>query len=232
MADQGPSGGAGGVVKLRWDLAMIYKAKVEAARVKKQLQEIKTSTAEAQRQITAGIRGKIREARDLKRNLQDKLRAQGAALMKRARAGVTEDTIGEAGDLSEIGRSLRKGRKGFLDFVGNPLRDVAAGNPGGAILGLAGELGGPLVKIIAALVTAQVVTAVEAQIADEVAVRVGALSARLEEQRYQDDYQRKLEEDPVFRRDQARQQSTEAASDEERLRAAGWGRSSDWMDGF
>ncbi len=232
MADKGPSGGAGGVVKLRWDLAMLYKAKVEAARVKKQVQEIKVATAEVKKEITAGIRGKVREARDLKRNLQDKLRAQGAALMRRARAGVTEDTIGEAGDLSEIGRSLRKGRKGFLDFIGNPVRDIAAGNPAGAIMGLAGELGGPLVKIIAALVTAQVVAVVEAQVADEIAVRVEALSARLEEQRYQTDYQRRLEEEPDFRREEARRMSAEAASDEERLRAAGWGRSSDWMDSF
>lgn len=232
MADQSPSGGAGGTVKLRFDLALLYAAEQKAKQIKAAAKDAATTIAGVKRDVLQGVRDKIREARAVKDEAAARIRRANSNIMQRARAGVSEQGIDEAGELSELSRTLRKGRKGFLDFVGNPLREVASGNPAGAVLGLAGEFGGPLIKILVALVTAQIVTLVEQKIAEEVQVRMEALSARLDEQRYQDDYQRRLEDEPDFRRAEARRAGDEMAADEDRLRASGWGRSADYLDGL
>lgn len=231
MADKDPSGGAGGTVKLSFDAARLYAAEVIAKRNKVHLQEIKASAANISKEAVSSLRTRLKEVRDAKRSTLEKLRTQKDLVLQRARSGVT-DGDEDAGGLTELARTLRKGRKGFLDFVGNPLRDVAAGNPVGAVLGLAGELGGPLVKFLVALVTAQVVAAVDERIKQEIETEVESFAARLEEERYQGDYQRRLEEEPDFRRDEARRASAETNRDEERLRAQGWGRSADFLDGL
>ena len=81
---------------------------------------------------------------------------------------------------------------------------------GAAVPGL-----GPFMALLAPL-TQQLLSYLEQRLAQELARRESALIARLEEDRLRSDYTRRLEEDPAFRRQQARLAFEQTLADEAR----------------
>lgn len=214
-------------VLLRFRLQALERAEAATKKILVEVGKAKDLAREVKREIVQGARERLKDIRAQK---DDALRLD--RLGKRAEALRDRAASAPGSGLQGLRNTLREGRKNFFDFVGNPIRDVAAGNTTGGLLGLAGELGGPFVKLVTAAVLAKVLAHVDERIAQEVALRSTELSARLEELRYQADYQRRLEEEPAFRRKEAGRFWQETKLEEKSLADGGLSRSADFLDGF
>lgn len=134
------------------------------------------------------------------------LRERGAALAQRGgRSGAGDESLFDRGAFRALGQVNQARERGAA--LGRTL--FGGGEPsqtlpslmtlaGAAVPGL-----GPFMALLAPL-TQQLLAYLEQRLAQELARREAALVTRLEEDRLRSDYTRRLEEDPAFRRQQAR----------------------------
>ncbi|MGE0713326.1 MAG: hypothetical protein AB7N76_26465 [Planctomycetota bacterium] len=133
------------------------------------------------------------------------LRERGAATGARGANPTTEGSIFDRGAFRALGQvNQARGRGAALGRAlfggGEPSQTLPSlmTLAGAAVPGL-----GPFMALLAPL-TQQLLSYLEERLAQELARREQALVTRLEEDRLRSDYTRRLEEDPAFRRQQAR----------------------------
>lgn len=228
-------GERGSTVALRFRLAALEKAESLAKSVHTTVVKTSDLAKDVRQKLATQIKDRITDIRSLKANVEKTIRLQqrADAVKDRARAG----NEGELGSLVGFektfsgfaGKTLGAFKRNLKD-VTKPIGDLLNGDVSGAIEETVGNLGGPLGKI-AALVTQKIREYVDERIAAETKLRIDAFRTELEEQRYRDDYARRMREEPAFARAEASRAWELTRAEEARLSEGGL-RQTDLLERF
>ena len=186
---------------------------------------------ERARDVAAQIAERAQRTLATAKNLSDELRTgldraqKAAALRERGAAPGARGAAGSGSDgslfdrgafraLGQVNQARERGEAlGRTLFGGG---DVSQTLP--SLMTLTGALVpglGPFMALLAPI-TQKPTAYLDERLAQELARRESALVARLDEDRFRSDYTRRLEEDPAFRREQARRAFEETLAEEAR----------------
>lgn len=213
-----PGGSSAREVVLNFRLQALQEAEKAAKKVLVDVQKSTELTREEKRALSVPLRDNLAL-----------LRKQKEQLLLEARANkIAGASVGSLDRLKEPLRVANMARE-----KGTALVNALQGGIGG-VGGLLGALGGPVAAGLAALVIPLVQKAVaeaEARIEARRRIQAEIAALRAEEAAYQADYARKLDEDPAFRRAEARK-AFDATTAEEAYRAARGETPVDFLGGF
>lgn len=223
-------------VALRFRLAALERAESLAKSVHTTVVKSAELAKDVRQKLAAQIKERLGDVRDLKKNVERTIRMQQRAdtIKDRTRGGddpTAASVVGfERTFRGFAGKTLGAFRRDFKD-VTKPVADLLNGDVSGALEEVVGNAGGPLGKI-AAMVTKTIREYADARIAELTKIRIDALRVELEEQRYRDDYARRLREEPAFARAEAERARDLTKREEARLAEQGFARQTDLLERF
>lgn len=211
---------------LSFAMQKLAAAEATAKRVITAVQKSKELARDVKRELITSARERLKEIRAQKAaQLElERLQKRGAQLQAQAR----RPSLAITKTIDQQGVASVRGTFNDVFEIGNKL---ARGEFVGAGLNLVGELGGPLGRFAAGLTT-KLIEMVDQHLQRDAEIRSAQLSAQLDEIRYRADYQRRLKDEPAFRRSEAARTWAEVQAQESAAVRSGRGRSADFLDQF
>ncbi len=226
----------GSTVALRFRLDALEKAESLAKSVQTTVLKTADLAKDVRQKLATTIKDRLTDIRSLKKNLERTVRLQQRADAIRDRnKGGDDPTFSSLMGFEKTfegfaGKSLGAFKRNLNDVV-KPGNDLLNGDVTGAVEEVVGQFGGVPGKI-AAFLTKAVREYVDERIAAETKLRIDAFRTELEEQRYRDDYARRMKDEPGFARAEAARAWELTRAEEARLSENGYTRQSDLLERF